>query len=57
MHGYPPGPLGAVLATIFAVCLGWLRVFSRGLALPIFAHIAADATIYIILARNGVFPS
>ena len=55
MHGYPPGPIGAVLAGIYAICLGWLRVITRGLALPILAHIAADATIYIILARSGVF--
>ncbi|MCX6899911.1 MAG: CPBP family intramembrane metalloprotease [Verrucomicrobia bacterium] len=53
MHGYPPGALGAVLAGIYGVCLGWLRATSRGLGLPIIAHIAADATIFTIVARSG----
>jgi hypothetical protein len=54
MHGYPPGPLGAVLAGIYGLCLAWLRVFSGGIGLPIIAHVAADATIFIIFARVGV---
>lgn len=54
MHGYPPGILGAVLAGIYGICLGWLRTFSGGLGLPVIAHIAADATIFTIVARAGV---
>ncbi|MEZ0255859.1 MAG: lysostaphin resistance A-like protein [Chthoniobacter sp.] len=54
MHGYPPVGLGAVLAGTYGVCLGWLRVFSSGLGLPVIAHIAADATIFTIVARAGV---
>jgi uncharacterized protein len=54
MHGYPPGPMGAVLAGIFGLCLGWLRVFTGGLGLPVLAHIAADATIFTIVARAGI---
>lgn len=54
MHGYPPGPLGAVLAGTYGLCLGWLRVFSGGLGLPVIAHVAADATIFTIVARSGV---
>jgi len=54
MHGYPPGPLGAVLAGIYGLCLGWLRLFSGGLGLPVLAHIAADATIFTVVARSGV---
>jgi membrane protease YdiL (CAAX protease family) len=52
--GYPPGPLGAVLAGTYALCLGWLQVFSGGIGLPILAHIPADATIFTIIARSGV---
>jgi uncharacterized protein len=55
MHGYPPGPLGAILAGIFGLCLGWLRVFTDGIGLPVIAHIAADATIFTIVARSTVF--
>jgi len=54
MRGYPPGPLGAVLAGIYGLCIGWLRVFSAGIGLPVIAHIAADATIFTIVARSGV---
>jgi membrane protease YdiL (CAAX protease family) len=54
MHGYPPGRLGAVLAGIYGLCLGWLRVFSGGIGLTIIAHMAADATIFAIVVRAGV---
>lgn len=55
MRGYPPGPLGALLAGIYGLCLGWLRVFSGGLGLPVIAHIAADATIFAIVVRSEFF--
>jgi hypothetical protein len=42
-----------VLAGIYGLCLGWLRVFSGGLGLPVIAHIAADATIFTIIGRAG----
>jgi uncharacterized protein len=54
MRGYPSGPLGAVLAGIFGLCLGWLRVFTAGIGLPFIAHIAADATIFTIVVSSGV---
>jgi membrane protease YdiL (CAAX protease family) len=54
LRGYPPGPLGAVLAGLYGLCLGWLRVFSGGLLLPILVHITADATIFTIVVRSGV---
>lgn len=54
LRGYPPGPLGAVLAGLYGLCLGWLRVYSGGLVLPILVHITADATIFAIVARSGV---
>lgn len=50
--GYPPGPIGAVLAGIYGLALGWLRYISRGLGLPFVSHIAADATIFTILVRS-----
>lgn len=57
LHGYPPGLFGAMLAGIFGLGLGWLRVSTDGLGLPIIAHAAADATIFTILARSGIFQS
>ncbi|MHA3774820.1 CPBP family intramembrane glutamic endopeptidase [Verrucomicrobiota bacterium sgz303538] len=51
--GYPPGPLGAVLAGIYGLLLGWLRCFSNGLGLPLISHVAADATIFSILVWTG----
>lgn len=54
LHGYPPGPTGALLAAIFGLCLGWLRVYTGALGWPVIAHIAADATIFKILADAGV---
>jgi membrane protease YdiL (CAAX protease family) len=54
MHGYPPGPLGAILAGIYGLALGWLRVFTGGLGLPVMAHIVADATIFLIVVRAGL---
>ena len=54
LHGYPPGPLGAVLAGIYGLCLAWLRVFSRGIGLSIIARIVADATIFTIVAHSAM---
>jgi membrane protease YdiL (CAAX protease family) len=49
--GYPPGRLGAVLAGMYGLMLGGLRHRTGGLTLPTLAHVAADATIYGIVAR------
>lgn len=54
LHGYPPGPWGACLAALFGFAMGVLRLWTGGLALPIVAHIGADATIYCILVHSGV---
>lgn len=54
MHGYPSGPLGALLAGLYGLALGWLRVVTGGIGLPVIAHIAADATIFTIAARSGL---
>jgi len=55
VHGYPPGPLGAVLAAIFGMALGLLRLWTGGMGLAILVHICADATIFTLLVRSGAF--
>jgi len=45
MDGYPPGVTGAVLAGIYGLALGTIRHYSKGLLLPVLAHVTADATI------------
>lgn len=54
LRGYPSGFAGAGLAVGFGLVTGGLRLWSGGLALPVLAHLGADATIYIILVRAGV---
>jgi membrane protease YdiL (CAAX protease family) len=49
-HGYPPGPLGAVLAGLFGMALGILRWQTGGLGLCVACHVCADATIFCLLA-------
>jgi uncharacterized protein len=53
LHGYPPGLWGACLAVVFGFVVGLLRVWTNGLALPIVAHMGADATIYCLLMSGG----
>jgi membrane protease YdiL (CAAX protease family) len=50
-HGFPPGGVGVVLASIYGLMLGMLRTWAGGLAAPIIAHIFADATIFAIVAN------
>lgn len=54
LQGYPPGYVGAFLACVYGFAIGALRIYTKGLALPIVAHIFADATIYGILVWSGV---
>ncbi len=54
LRGYPSGLLGACLAALFGFIVGALRLWTGGLALPIVAHMGADATIYGILVYSGV---
>ncbi|HZJ14895.1 MAG TPA: CPBP family intramembrane glutamic endopeptidase [Chthoniobacteraceae bacterium] len=51
-HGYPPGRFGEVLAGLYGLTLGALRVWTGGLALPFVAHIFADVTIYCIAVQR-----
>lgn len=53
LRGYPSGVVGACLAALFGFAMGVLRLWTGGLALPIVAHMAADATIYGILVHSG----
>jgi membrane protease YdiL (CAAX protease family) len=55
LHGYPPGPLGAVLASLFGLALGVLRWWTGGLGLAIAVHVCADATIFGLLSWSGAF--
>jgi membrane protease YdiL (CAAX protease family) len=55
LHGYPPGPLGAVLAGLFGLALGLLRLWTGGLGLAIAVHVSADATIFGLLWSSGAF--
>jgi hypothetical protein len=52
-QGYPPGFVGIIMATIFGLMLGWLRVRSKGLAAPLIVHVAADATIFAIVVMRS----
>ncbi len=47
--GFPSGWSGVALATVYGVMLGWLRHIAGGLAAPIFAHILADLTIFLLI--------
>src|SRR5262249_15805108 len=49
VRGYPPGPLGAVLAGGYGVALGMLGLWPGGLALPVACPVGSDATIFGIL--------
>jgi membrane protease YdiL (CAAX protease family) len=51
LGGYPPGILGAVLASIYGLMQGWLRIYSGGLIAPVLSHIFADATIALMIFR------
>jgi membrane protease YdiL (CAAX protease family) len=55
LHGYPPGPLGALLAGIFGLALGLLRWWTGGLGLAIAVHVCADATIFGLLSGSDAF--
>ncbi len=50
-HGYPPGVIGAVLAGVYGLLLGLLRLYARGMVAVAAAHICADATIFWIVTQ------
>lgn len=47
--GYPPGSIGCILAMVFGLFMAILRLYSRGLLVPVVVHVFADATILVIL--------
>ncbi len=49
LHGVPSGPVGMVMAGAWGLLLGVMRVRSRGLLAPYVTHIAADATIVLLM--------
>ncbi len=49
LHGVPSGPVGVVMAGAWGLLLGVMRVRSRGLLAPYVTHIAADATIVLLM--------
>lgn len=55
MEGYPPGIVGGILAGVYGVALGVLRAYTGGIGLGLLAHVAADATIYTLVARSGTW--
>lgn len=52
LNGYPPGPLGAVLAGVFGLTLGLLRWWCGGLRLAVACHVVADAIIFWIVTST-----
>jgi membrane protease YdiL (CAAX protease family) len=55
VHGYPPGPIGTVLAGTFGFAVGLLWMWTGGLGLAIVVHICVDATIFSLLCWSGAF--
>jgi len=47
--GFPSGPAGIGLAFAYGIAIGLIRQISGGLRFPVIAHMAADATIAILV--------
>ena len=47
--GYPPGVVGIILASVYGIVQGLLRLQSGGLLWPWISHVVADATIMVIV--------
>lgn len=54
-QGYPPGPIGAIMAGLYGVSLGAIRWWTGGFGLATACHVGADATIFWILSTTGAF--
>jgi hypothetical protein len=54
-QGYPPGPVGVILAAGYGVALGLMRWWTGGLGIATACHVTADATIFANLLSNGAF--
>ncbi len=49
INGFPRGPVGIALATIYGLMMGTLRIRSRGMLAPWVAHVVTDLVIIAIL--------
>ncbi len=49
IQGFPRGTVGVILATIYGLMMGWLRLRSGGFLLPWLAHTVTDLVIALIL--------
>jgi membrane protease YdiL (CAAX protease family) len=49
-QGFPSGPLGVTLATVYGLVLGVIRLKANGLLAPWLAHVVADLTIIALIA-------
>ena len=50
LAGFPNGVLGFIMVLLYGVMLGTIRRLSKGMLAPLIAHVAADITIFSILA-------
>ena len=50
LAGFPNGILGFLMVLVYGVMLGAIRRLSKGILAPFVAHVAADITIFSILA-------
>lgn len=48
VQGFPSGPVGVALGTVYGVMLGVIRLRSRGMVAPYAAHVIADVTIGVL---------
>ena len=48
-NGFPRGVVGAVLAGVYGLLIGFIRKYSKGLLAPIITHFFADATIFALI--------
>jgi membrane protease YdiL (CAAX protease family) len=51
LHGYPYGPVGVALATVYGLLLGVVRLRSNGLLAPWVAHVVADSVIFVFILQ------
>jgi membrane protease YdiL (CAAX protease family) len=51
--GFPSGAVGVALAAVYGLMQGGLRLYTGGLALCWLTHVCADATIFVLLVRDG----
>ena len=53
LNGYPYGLVGMVLASVYGLLLGALRLRSGGLLAPWIAHVCADAVIFVLIVQTA----